>query len=93
MTASSRPDAWLRRLGSIPGRMLPVRVPSPEIAQLARVHAVLASWQAGIDPGCGCDKCAVLAAAVAEMTDAMEDDADPLYVGVGCAGNGRGSRQ
>lgn len=76
--------ASARRLGGIPAVFdrLRVQPASPESAQLARVHGVLASWQAGVTPGCGCLKCLILRIASAELADAMGDVSDPLYAGV-----------
>lgn len=89
----------VRRLGGIPAlaariRLLPA---SPESAQLARVHLLLASWQAGVTPGCDCGSCLIMRTAAAELRDALDGETDPLYVGVEFAeateGAGHGRRE
>lgn len=70
----------LRRIGAIPGRMT-TRNLSPA-AQLARVRDTITRWQSGVTEGCACTKCAILRAAIIDMTDAL-DGSDPLNAGVG----------
>jgi hypothetical protein len=64
----------LRALGTIPGRAARVMLHTGPPPLETRVRGLLASWEAGTTPGCGCLKCLILGTAAAELAEVLVQD-------------------